>query len=391
MSTNKIITGATGSGKTYKTIKEAASLGNFAYVAPCRQLAYEIFIDYSKDRDTLSTGEVKIDGDFNFYGVYESLQTDRLASFDSLIIDEAHFLTDEDRGGHLYCLISSARKFKLNIFLVTATRNFRKLRGFDIVELKSEVKPPKVCFVDYEEYEQRKEAGVPTIQFCKYSSEAMLSAKTLPSERLQLQLDFRAGRVNFISATNVLAQGINMPCENLYIEANHYDSDEVIAQKIGRLGRRGFTKANFVTVYISYKNNKIKKDKRVVTAPRDPEFYDWINALGVSGNFLPHEAQVIDNLVSYDEYCQEYILKELNKIIYGNFGSTRYDTCGIVNMFKYSRAVLEYIVKNTNNIEVKKQFDIVLSILENQAEKIKNIILNEKRGTPHSKSTQLGA
>jgi len=51
----KIIEGKTGSGKTYYSINKAKELGLFAYVAPCRQLAYEIFIDYSSKDDKLST------------------------------------------------------------------------------------------------------------------------------------------------------------------------------------------------------------------------------------------------------------------------------------------------------------------------------------------------
>jgi late competence protein required for DNA uptake (superfamily II DNA/RNA helicase) len=283
---NLIITGKTGCGKTFFSISEAKKLGKFAYLAPCRQLCYEIYIDYGfVDVDTLSTGEVKMGTGGNLFAVYESIRLEDLKNnYQTLIIDEAHFLTDEDRGGHLFDLIEEAKKLEINIFLVTATKNFSKLRGFELVELQPIKKPPLFKKINYNEYCNRRAIGVATIQFLKYSSNADLSADTLPSDRLQIQLDFRSGKKTFITSTNVLAQGINMPCENMLIEYNAYDSEELLLQKLGRLGRLGFSNSDIVT-YCYYekksdlkiKNKKINKKKksRVVTLEETSNGLNW--------------------------------------------------------------------------------------------------------------------
>jgi len=56
----KIITGPTGSGKTYQAISRARALGRFAYAAPCRLLAYESFIKYAGPSDRLETGGAQV-------------------------------------------------------------------------------------------------------------------------------------------------------------------------------------------------------------------------------------------------------------------------------------------------------------------------------------------
>jgi hypothetical protein len=54
-----------------------------------------------------------------------------------------------------------------------------------------------------------------------------------------------------------------MPCENLLIEYNRYDSDELIEQKIGRLGRVGFSTADKVFYYLLDTRKKPKKNKKI--------------------------------------------------------------------------------------------------------------------------------
>ena len=140
---NLIIEGETGSGKTFYSIQTARENGRFVYIAPCRQLVYESFLKYSnKKNGQLKTGEVVIN---NFshsesYRVYESLRPEELKNYRTLIIDEAHFINDSERGGHLLELIEEAQNLKIAIYLVTATRDFYCLKGFKIKKLKSLVK-----------------------------------------------------------------------------------------------------------------------------------------------------------------------------------------------------------------------------------------------------------
>ena len=345
--TKQIITGQTGCGKTYHTINEAKTLGKFAYIAPCRQLAYEIYIDYATLDDTLSTGEVKMGAkNNNFYGVYESLTTDKIKNYQSLLIDEAHFITDGERGGHLVELIQQAEKDNINIFLVTATKNFRKLKGFEVVELKPIKKPPTKKQISLYKYIERKNAGVPTLQFTKYKDDAMMSADTSPSERLQLQLDYRAGKISFISATNVLAQGINMPCENLLIEHNPYDGDEILHQKLGRLGRMGFCDASEVTYCITYRPEKIKANKpKAKIINRDVEITGWGEPFIVPAHTVPY-------------FYREGITSRPPE-----YGSIR-----------YSRQFLERAIQNKLSARQEETCQICLDIINLEAGKVASII-----------------
>lgn len=128
---NEIITGETGCGKTYKAVHDEMDAGRkFAYIAPCRQLVYETYRNYGDcTKDALSSGEIKInaDGQGNFYGVFESASPEQLrkGGYDTLIIDEAHFVKDQNRGNNLLTLIAECRKHDINLKLLTATQNFQ--------------------------------------------------------------------------------------------------------------------------------------------------------------------------------------------------------------------------------------------------------------------------
>lgn len=355
----KIITGQTGCGKTYHTINEAKKLGKFVYLAPCRQLVYEVFIDYSNVSDQLSTGEVKM-GELggNFFGVYESLNLDRIKNYNSIIIDEAHFITDVERGGHLVELISQAEKDNLNIFLVTATKNFRKLKGFEIVELKPIKKPPIKKQISYQSYIARKNAGIPTLQFSRYKGDAMMSADTTPSYRLQLQLDYRAGKISFVSATNVLAQGLNMPCENLLIEHNPYDGDEVLHQKLGRLGRMGFCQSKEVTYCISYKPEKIKANKpKAKIINRDIEIAGWGEPFIIPAHTVPY-------------FYHEKIGTTRINIRPGGSRPIPYSSV------RYSRPFLERAILNKLNERQAELCETALEVINSEADKVASIINN---------------
>lgn len=62
MSYKKIITGTTGSGKTYKAINDCKKNGErFIYYSPCKQLVIESYTKYGDiNKDTILTGEVNI-------------------------------------------------------------------------------------------------------------------------------------------------------------------------------------------------------------------------------------------------------------------------------------------------------------------------------------------
>ncbi len=263
-----IYIGGTGSGKTYNAIN---TFNNFVLIVPCRQLAYDIFIDYDKIT-ALKSGEVTIinGNDSNMVAVYESVNFNTLNNFKTIIIDEAHFLTDETRGEHLYNLIENAEEKGLNIILLTATNNlpeyYVKNKGFDVIELKPYKKIEKIFLEDEEDLENiLKEnnklsmlyfnARSPSndyyidekIEYLKnlYNRDDLIiefiSANTPVIERIEIQNRFKNREVDILFSTNVLAQGVNLPADIVYIEYNYYDEAELIHQKIGRAGRIGYS------------------------------------------------------------------------------------------------------------------------------------------------------
>lgn len=273
---NLVIIGGTGSGKTYKSIKIAKALGRFIYVAPCRQLVYESAIKYGKKNvDSVSTGEININNQKgNFFGVYESLNSIKLSNYHCLIVDEAHFINDYERGEALRAFIEKFKKIGV-VLLVTATKTFETPSGFEVMELKSLYEYKKE-FITVDEFFERAKQGIPSIIFRArktdghYSvSQAIITADTPPGLRLQTQIDFASGKITCIDCTNVLAQGLNFPAENILIEYNEHDTAELLHQKLGRLGRFGITEEGArLTCALEQRNNEfedieIKEEKWV--------------------------------------------------------------------------------------------------------------------------------
>ena len=279
MSFKVIISGETGCGKTYKVINDEKEANRcFIYLSPCRQLLYETYRYYANpEEDTLSSGEIKlnIDKDKNYYGIYESLQPEIIQIFDTLIIDEAHFIHDQERGGTLSTILATAIESDVNIKLVTATQDFN-INGFDNVKLKARYKVPKKVEITFREALANIDKGMQTIWFCSSIRETTLRSnylsskgiKTLPvnsslkpSERIKAQIAFERKEVQVICSTNVLAQGVNFECENLIIDSDLYETNNQLLQKLGRLGRPGTLIGKNEVYYCTYRKPKDIKNK----------------------------------------------------------------------------------------------------------------------------------
>lgn len=256
---NQIITGETGCGKTYSAVNDEIDAGrSFIYMGPCRQLLYETYRKYADPReDGLSTGEVKYNTKNcrNLYAVYESVNEKMLDSgnFDTIIVDEAHFIKDADRGDGIMSIIASARERGMNIKLLTATQNF-DLNDFEHIELKSKFEVPKKIEISMSEARENMMKGMPTLYFVRSIADSYEYAEQLqargvkaipingdmtPSERLQAQIDFERGRATCAVSTNACAQGQNFTVANMIIEYDPFTTSEMLEQKIGRLGRPG--------------------------------------------------------------------------------------------------------------------------------------------------------
>lgn len=338
----KLITGATGSGKTFFAINEAKKLGRFIYLAPCRQLVYEVFQDYANfEKDSLSTGEVKHGKHGDLYAVYESIPP-QIADYRTLIIDESHFLSDEERGVNLYHAIRRAKCKGLDIMLLTATPtvDFDYLSKKLKIEIKKiELKPSKIIekrIVEREIFFQRLKEKNPSLIFVKYAADAERQARfyeekykikagyiiadTPASERLLVQNKFKNGELDLVVASNVLAQGLNFPASNLLIEYNQWDSHELIQQKIGRIGRPRHCQSDYATYCLQYlpsieENKKINiKNKRKTKT----KLYWTTNLIEVdvdfpaqSGNSKKDWKYAIPILRKFFKFAKEEIKEEI--------------------------------------------------------------------------------
>ncbi len=281
----QLLTGGTGCGKTTTAIN---SSDNFIIAVPCRQLAYDIFVDNPKIEGLL-TGECSISPQSkNLVAVYESVTKNVLSDYSTLIIDEAHFICDEERGLHLSNMVEFAIERGMDIILLTATDSipdeWLKEKGFEIKELKPFKKIKKERLESYDELASLVERendlsllffnarnpdwddSLPTkVEFLEelYGRDIVIetmSASTPIVDRIEIQHRFKNKEIDVLICTNVLAQGVNLPADIVFIEHNDFDSREIIAQKEGRAGRPGYADVGYICNFQWEKTPKIYKE-----------------------------------------------------------------------------------------------------------------------------------
>lgn len=133
-----LITGGTGSGKTSTAtaFKMAREMGeNFAYFAPTELLCYESFVEYGGFGCRIDTSSVKIGAKNakNFFGCYATSAKLDLSTFKTVIIDEAHWVNNNDN--HSYYIKKIVAEFKGNILLLTANYNLFNIGSEKLVKL----------------------------------------------------------------------------------------------------------------------------------------------------------------------------------------------------------------------------------------------------------------
>ena len=261
----KIYVGSTGCGKTYQAFHRLGKK-TAIYGAPCRQLVYETACKYGNINCGIRTSDIKI-GNSNTklcFCTYECISRADIRKTDVLIIDEAHFICDKERGHHICDLIYFAQKIGKEVVLLSATMPV-EIKGAKIIKLPPRGKQFSKREVSLVEALERAEAGVPTLYFHKYKDDCgsiarklglkggSITAETSVSDRVKIVELYNSGKISIIEATNAMAQGVNVPCENLINEYNSWDDPAVIIQKLGRLGRTGVTKEGVdLTYFIGY-------------------------------------------------------------------------------------------------------------------------------------------
>ncbi len=265
----EMFTGGTGCGKTYRMIND----NDHAVIAvPTRQLAYEIFLDYQK-MDFINTGEVHIvrnEQKKNGVVVYENLYDDMIDDYDTIIVDECHFISDEQRGGELLNKIIYALAQNKKVVFGTATNtlctemlhkmHIKETRLTPFIEIiKKEIedfdemakiasKNATLVFTKYAPTEQDVDRYA-TMLDIPVEKASYISANIPSSERVKKQIAFKNGDLQLMVSSNVLAQGVNFPAVCVIIEYNIYDDWEIINQKIGRAGRPNMATEAYYYLY----------------------------------------------------------------------------------------------------------------------------------------------
>jgi len=276
-----VFTGPTGCGKTYSAFFRN-NKKRIVYTAPCRQLVYESALKYGKTTDAVKTSDIKIGSPQakRIFATYESINNKDIRNCDVFIIDEAHFIKDPERGQHLINLILFANKIGKKVILLSATMDFN-VHGAKVIDLPARGSEFKKEAASYEECLERARDGVPTLIFHARKDEcgdigrllgiksAVITADTPVYDRVRLVKLFNKGVITLMEATNAMAQGVNVPAENIINIHNGWDKEETLVQKFGRLGRTGVTKDGArLTYYFNELDKKsLEEAKEIFKSP----------------------------------------------------------------------------------------------------------------------------
>jgi ATP-dependent RNA helicase SUPV3L1/SUV3 len=258
--------GPTNSGKTYESLVALAENRSGVYAAPLRQLAHEAYARLSAQLPPgtvgLSTGEEEIDPDAPILCC--TVEKAPMQG-DLLVLDEAHWVADPERGHHWarlaltgdyreMHLISAAEAYLLLRPLVADAEqltvvNHKRLSRLDV--LPAPVRPagvrPQTLVVAF----SRK--AVYTVAAALHGKRpgkvGVLYGALPPATRRDVIDRFTSGELEVLVTTDVIGHGINVPARTvLFAETTKFDGVErrplrtwETAQIAGRAGRYGLT------------------------------------------------------------------------------------------------------------------------------------------------------
>jgi ATP-dependent RNA helicase SUPV3L1/SUV3 len=260
--------GPTNSGKTFEALNELAQAGSGWYLSPLRLLAHEIFDTLNRRGVpcSLLTGEesIPVEGSQITASTIEMFNPAR--SGDCVVIDEAHMLTDPQRGWAWTRAIMEARSPEIHIigapFIEPLVMKMVNGAGMEIDKVEhTRLTPLKVIKSPW--YLAKLP---PRTILVAFSRAAVLSLKTelekhymrnvsvvygnLPPEvRLAQAERFASGESQICVATDAVGMGLNLPADNVcFFETEKFDGHErrtltanEIRQIGGRAGRFGLS------------------------------------------------------------------------------------------------------------------------------------------------------
>lgn len=270
----RLLLGPTNSGKTFaalaelKRAYESNPTGSFVYAGPLRLLAYEVYekmvSSFGEDAVGFITGEERVNENAPI-----KCCTVECAPMDGdvLVLDETHWLIDEDRGMHWTNLLTGGRYSTMLIIAaqesasvikeLTKDRNcfeettFARLLPVEYAgKISVDAIPPRSAIVAF----SRKAVFAIAREVSKRTKRkvGVLYGAMPLANRKQVLDKYAAGEYDVIVCTDVIGHGINLPIDNIVIaETQKFDGKErrslkrwEAAQIIGRAGRYGISDEN---------------------------------------------------------------------------------------------------------------------------------------------------
>jgi len=269
--------GPTNSGKTYNALQslfseyEKKPAGKYVYAGPLRMLAYEVYekmVDrYGADNVGFITGEEQINPEAPLVACTVEMVPEE---GDSIVLDEAHWIVDAERGQHW-----------TNILIGGRYRNFHVLTAMEALNVVAAL-IEDAQNLDLKEYSRKtplKFKGKLTVyNVPDRSAVVCFSRKTvyavarmleeagkkvgvlygsLPLKARNAQIEkYLKGDYDIMVTTDVIGHGINLPIDNVvFAQSEKYDGHKnrdlhtwEIAQISGRAGRFGLSAEGSVYV-----------------------------------------------------------------------------------------------------------------------------------------------
>lgn len=262
--------GPTNSGKTYNALEnlceeyERNPIGTYVYAGPLRMLAFEVYEKlaerYGAENVGFITGEEQVNPDAPILATTVEMAP---VEGDVLIIDEAHWIIDDDRGHYWTKLLIGAK--------------FRRIHVIAAREVKDDILPLVRDSWEVESFEYERRTGITfdgtiplakvpaktaVVCFSRRSVYAMAGALkdagksvgvlygALPLQARKEQVrKFVEGEFDIVVTTDVIGHGINLPIDNVvFAETEKFDGKVrrdlyswEAGQIAGRAGRFGLS------------------------------------------------------------------------------------------------------------------------------------------------------
>lgn len=268
--------GPTNSGKTYRAIQdlrkryEETPTGRYVYAAPLRMLAHEIYVDmveeYGHEAVGFVTGEESINPEAPIIACTIECAP---SEGDLLVVDEAHWLVDEDRGHRWTEVLLSANYQRMHIISAIEALGALTALVSDAKDAESSQFSRRTPLeyggeVELQEVPDRSAVIVFSRRNIYNVAQALADMGrkpcvlygALPVEIRKAQIRaFERGDFDVMVATNVVGHGINLTLDSVvFFETERFNGGGMIeipswesGQIAGRAGR--FGKSEKGTVY----------------------------------------------------------------------------------------------------------------------------------------------